>query len=215
MVHAHAALPRFGLDPKRIAATSAVIALHVGVLMLLLMPAPVARAPVAEAEDRPYVPDFKELPPPPPPPLLRPIRQQVTPAPIPERVAIEEPPVEPVDSTVGALDVALPDAPTTPDSFQVEPAGTGFLQLATLAAPPPVYPRPAIQRRLAGTVTLRIHVDAGGQPIEVMVERSSGHAILDEAALKTVRKRWRFVPATRDGQAIEGWALVPVEFVLQ
>ena len=64
-------------------------------------------------------------------------------------------------------------------------------------------------------MTLRIHVDAGGQPIEVMVERSSGHAILDEAALKTVRKRWRFVPATRDGQAIEGWALVPVEFVLQ
>ena len=215
MVHAHAALPRFPLDAKRIAATSAVIALHVGVLMLLMMPAQVPRAPVAEEEDRPYVPDFKKLPPPPPPPTVQPIRHPVTPQPIREQVAIVEPPVEPVDSTVGALDVPLPDETTAPDSFQVEPAGTGFLQLAALASPPPVYPRTAIQRRLAGTVTLRIHVDAGGLPLEVMVEQSSGHAILDEAAVKTVQKRWRFVPATRDGQAIEGWALVPVVFVLQ
>jgi protein TonB len=215
MVHAHAALPRLPLDAKRIAATSAVIALHAAVLMLLMMPAQIARPPLVQEEDRPYVPDFKTLPPPPPPPTVQPIREQVTPQPIREQVAIVDPPVEPVDSTVGALDVAMPDVDIAPDNFAAEAAGTSFLQLATLVAPPPLYPRAAIQRRLAGTVTLRIHVDADGLPLEVSVENSSGHAILDEAAITTVQKRWRFVPATRGGQPVEGWALVPVVFVLQ
>ena len=58
-------------------------------------------------------------------------------------------------------------------------------------------------------------VNIRGMPTEVTVEHSSGHEILDEAAVRTVQKRWRFVPATRNGQPIEGWALVPVNFVLQ
>jgi len=216
MVHAHAALPRFPLDAKRIVATSAVIALHVAVLMLLMMPAQVARTPVDDTEDTVVVPDIKRvIPPPPPPQQLRPLREQVTPQPVREHIAIVEPPVEPVDDTVGALDIAIPDVPVAPDSFQAQPAETGFLQLATLVAPPPVYPRPAITRHLTGSVMLRIHVDAAGMPTEVTVEHSSGHEILDEAAVRTVQKRWRFVPATRNGQPIEGWALVPVNFVLQ
>jgi protein TonB len=139
----------------------------------------------------------------------------VTPQPVREQVAIVEPPVESVDQSPSPMDIPVPDVPVAPDDYQVAPAGAGFLQLATLVAPAPQYPRAALQRRLAGTVKLRIHVDASGMPTEVLVERSSGHAILDEAAVKTVQKRWRFVPATRDGQPVEGWALVPVEFVLQ
>jgi protein TonB len=42
----------------------------------------------------------------------------------------------------------------------------------------------AVQRGIEGTVMLRIHVDAGGKPIEVSIEKSSGSRILDEAALK-------------------------------
>jgi hypothetical protein len=29
-----------------------------------------------------------------------------------------------------------------------------------------------------------------------------------------VQARWRFVPATSNGSAVEAWALVPIEFVL-
>ena len=216
MVHAHAALPRLPLDAKRIAATSAVIALHVGVLMLLMMPAQLTRSVDVEEEDRPYVPDFVNIPPPPPPPpppeaqQQRTLTQQPTQAPI----ASVEPPVESVDQSVGAMDFQVPVVAAAPNTFETEPAGAGFLQLATLVAPAPAYPRPALTRRLSGTVTLRIHVDAGGLPIEVLVEHSSGHAILDETAMKSVQKRWRFVPATRDGQPIEGWALVSIDFVL-
>jgi protein TonB len=213
MVHAHAALPRLPLDPKRIAATSAVIALHVGVLMMLLMPVQLTRTVDVPEEDHPYVPDFKKLEDPPKPPVL-PVRTPVTPQPVRQQVASVDPPVESVDQTVGTMDFQTPEVPVAPDSYQVEPAGSGFLQLATLVAPAPSYPRPALVRHLAGTVKLRIHVDASGLPTEVLVEQSSGHAILDETAVKTVLKRWRFVPATRDGQPVEGWALVPITFVL-
>jgi protein TonB len=213
MVHAHAALPRLPLDAKRIAATSAVIALHVGVLMMLMMPAQLTRSVDVTDEDQPYVPDFKKIVDPPKPPV-QPVRTPVTTQPIRQPIATVDPPVEPVDQSTGTMDIAMPDVPEAPNTFETEPAGAGFLQLATLVAPPPAYPRPALARRLSGTVTLRIHVDAGGLPIEVLVERSSGHAILDETAMKSVQKRWRFVPATRDGQPIEGWALVAIDFVL-
>jgi protein TonB len=215
MVHAHAALPRLPLDAKRIAATSAVIALHAGVLMMLMMPVQLTRTVDLEEEDRPYVPDFVRMPPPPPPPPpAQQVRAQVTPQPVHVPVASVDPPVESADQSVGAMDFQVQESPLAPDSYQVEPAGTGFLQLATLVAPAPSYPRAAITRRLAGTVTLRIHVDAGGLPTEVLVEQSSGHALLDDTAVKTVLKRWRFVPATRDGQPVEGWAMVPISFVL-
>jgi protein TonB len=215
MVHAHAALPRIPLDPKRIAATSAVIALHVGVLMLLMMPAQVSRPEAPDSTFTPPDPRRIIVPTVLPPERLekpKPIAQVV---PAQKPVAIEQPQVESVDQTVGALDTQAVDVAPDSGDVQIEPAGTGFLQLTALLAPPPVYPRMAIQRHLTGTVTLRIHVDANGLPTEVMVENTSGHAMLDEAAMKVVQKRWRFVPATRNGQPVEGWALVPVVFVLQ
>ncbi|MGH8475705.1 MAG: energy transducer TonB, partial [Methylococcales bacterium] len=43
---------------------------------------------------------------------------------------------------------------------------------------------------------------------------SSGHEVLDEAALNAVR-RWRFVPAKRAGVAQASWATVPIEFELR
>ena len=47
----------------------------------------------------------------------------------------------------------------------------------------------------------------------ITVARSSGHALLDRAALSTVR-RWRFRPAQQAGVAVaaEGWVDIP--FVL-
>jgi protein TonB len=62
---------------------------------------------------------------------------------------------------------------------------------------------------------LRVHVDASGRPMEVSIEQSSGSRLLDEAALRHVKARWKFVPAQSNGQAVEAWGLVPIEFVLQ
>jgi protein TonB len=48
----------------------------------------------------------------------------------------------------------------------------------------------------------------------VELERSSGSTHLDTAALETV-KGWRFNPARRGTEAVEGWVLVPIVFRLE
>ncbi|WP_203072066.1 energy transducer TonB [Falsiroseomonas ponticola] len=79
---------------------------------------------------------------------------------------------------------------------------------------PPAYPARAIELDLAGTVVVRALLDPSGDPTETLVLRSSGHAILDSAALAAVR-RWAFEPASRDGQRIAAWVEVPVHFRLR
>ncbi|RPH46639.1 MAG: energy transducer TonB [Burkholderiales bacterium] len=55
-----------------------------------------------------------------------------------------------------------------------------------------------------GEVRLDVHVGADGAVIDVQVRASSGSPALDRAAIDTVR-RWRFRPATVDGQAVAEW----------
>jgi protein TonB len=60
-------------------------------------------------------------------------------------------------------------------------------------------------------VLLRVLVSAGGDALRVEVDQRSGFSRLDDAALRAVRK-WRFTPAKRGSEAVEGWALVPILF---
>lgn len=84
---------------------------------------------------------------------------------------------------------------------------------AYLQNPPPVYPSSARKSGFQGKVMLAVNVGVGGTAREVIVASSSGHSLLDEAALDAVR-RWRFVPAKRGTEIIEAKVLVPVEFKL-
>ena len=216
MEHVHAALPHLRIDAKRVAATSGVIALHVGVLMMLMMPPPMA-APQAD-ETVVVLPDWqpRRLPPPPPPPP-KPV-DKAKPQPVdarPVQKPVAEEFVESVDQTPGPMDIAPPDVPEIANSFDTGPATSVFVQLVPDVSPAPPYPRLAMTRRIQGKVVLRINVDASGRPIQVSVESSSGSSILDEAAMKFVKARWHFVPAQQDGRAIEAWALLPIDFVLQ
>lgn len=79
--------------------------------------------------------------------------------------------------------------------------------------PRPGYPAVAIRRGYEGTVVLRVRVLADGSPAEVTVFRSSGHRILDKAAVKAVR-RWKFVPAQRGFRTVASTVKVPIEFRL-
>jgi protein TonB len=65
------------------------------------------------------------------------------------------------------------------------------------AAPP--YPAAALRLGWRGTVHLILAIDASGRVQSANVKRSSGHALLDEAALTAVRT-WRYSPALRAGQ---------------
>ncbi len=70
-------------------------------------------------------------------------------------------------------------------------------------APPP-YPAAARRMGEQGEVRLDVHVGVDGSVIDVQVRVSSGSPALDRSAMDAVR-RWRFRPATVDGQAVSEW----------
>jgi protein TonB len=78
---------------------------------------------------------------------------------------------------------------------------------------PPVYPRIARERGEEGTVLLEVEVLASGHGGAVNVLTSSGHAVLDEAAVRAVRG-WVFRPARRWDQPVAFWVEIPITFRL-
>ncbi len=79
---------------------------------------------------------------------------------------------------------------------------------------PPPYPRIARRRGYEGVVILSVEVRNDGTVGNITVRESSGHSILDKAALKTV-KRWKFRPGTQWGVPITMTVDVPVRFMLK
>ena len=77
--------------------------------------------------------------------------------------------------------------------------------------PPPTYPPLAKRRGLTGSVVLKVLVGREGVAKELAVRSSSGHAVLDQAALATV-SGWRFSPARRGEVSVESWVDVPIRF---
>jgi protein TonB len=80
--------------------------------------------------------------------------------------------------------------------------------------PKPPYPMLARRMGVQGVVVLRVHVRSDGSVAEAELARSSVSQLLDDSALKTVRERWRFLPARLDGAPVESWVEVPIRFVL-
>jgi periplasmic protein TonB len=66
---------------------------------------------------------------------------------------------------------------------------------------PPLFPREAELRGEHGAVIVVIHVSDTGQAVAADIADSSGHAILDQAAVDAVLK-WHFRPALKDGKAV-------------
>lgn len=85
---------------------------------------------------------------------------------------------------------------------------------AYLNNPPPQYPMVARRNGLQGRVLLSVEVLADGACGQISIQKSSGYAMLDNAALQTV-KSWRFVPARQAGHAVDKWFMIPVQFSLK
>jgi protein TonB len=79
---------------------------------------------------------------------------------------------------------------------------------------PPEYPVAARRLGLQGRVVLRVHVGVDGAALSVEVEESSGHAVLDEAAVAAVRG-WTFEPAREGECPVESFVSVPIRFRLR
>jgi protein TonB len=178
---------------------------------------PVPRVEKAEATPagRPTKPDDAGEPvPAPAPPQQQEAAATAPPAEPATEKTDEAKPREARQETPPLADTAAPPAKQRPAlSFNLD--GTDSLSNAEVigqrvipASPddrfrnrPPVFPREAELRGEHGAVIVVIHVSETGQAVAADVARSSGHALLDQAAVDAVLK-WRFRPALKDGKAI-------------
>ncbi len=78
---------------------------------------------------------------------------------------------------------------------------------------PPSYPRRALDLGQQGVVTLAALIEPNGRPGMLKIEQSSGHRLLDKAALAAVKK-WEFEPLVQNGQKTSSWVQVPVRFII-
>ncbi|MAZ71024.1 MAG: hypothetical protein CMK45_10680 [Porticoccus sp.] len=79
---------------------------------------------------------------------------------------------------------------------------------------PPNYPTVARKRGQQGTVWLDIWLDDEGEQRQLSVSKSSGIAVLDEAALQAVAS-WEFMPYRINGKSAASRVRVPVQFALK
>jgi len=122
----------------------------------------------------------------------------------------------PEPSTTGVVTEApvavapIVSAPPAPESLPVTaPIGrAGYLN-----NPAPDYPAMATRQGWQGTVVLRVRVLSDGKVEAVEIKQSSGRKILDDEAIRTVKK-WLFTPSKRGDTPVDGWATVPIEFLL-
>ncbi len=129
------------------------------------------------------------------------------------------PPVAPLTSPPPTPVIAPPAAPVpepTPPAPKPVPAPMPIAHLPTLqAAVPLAQPHPEIPEDLRGSElnsifegVFTIHTDGTAT---VKTVSGTGNSTLDALALDAAR-RWKFRPATRDGEPVESYLRLKVEF---
>lgn len=166
----------------------------------------------------PAAPEPKPVPKPMPKPEPKPVPKPLV---KPELVT---PPVQPAPETMPEAAPETPSPPTTaaPSSEPPQPVAASPVlpdrdpdyQAAYLKNPPPAYPMAARRMGWQGRVVLDVEVLASGLPGQVRLHQSSGHDVLDNAAIRAV-SAWRFVAARQGGQAVTKRFLVPIPFILK
>ncbi|MBI4938878.1 MAG: energy transducer TonB [Nitrosomonadales bacterium] len=202
-----------------------VAALHIAAFFAWLSlppgtPAPAREMTVSVTIAPATVPEVIPAPPPPKPkpePLIRKVIPEPRPAPAepvaqPVEMPVEQPsaPAPVIAETpppVAAAPVAAPPPP--PPIPDVEPD----YKASYLNNPRPPYPFAARRMGLQGKVILNVEVLAEGLCGQINVHQSSGHEMLDNAAMQTV-KTWKFAPARQAGHAVTKWFKIPIQFAL-
>ena len=124
-------------------------------------------------------------------------------APTPKKqIAAKVPPQKTPPQTVGA------------SRDQGQEAATILHEARYRQQTPPLYPRRALDLGQQGTAILHVEVNHDGFTRTLKVAQSSGHRLLDRAALAAVRK-WEFEPTQMNGERITSWVRVPVSFIIQ
>ncbi len=181
---------------------------------------------IAPPQPLPVVQVSLLAPPVPPEPRVVPLQQppkvERQPKPVVEKAVAAPTPVAVMQPVAehAVQQAPMPAAPPSPPALAPSPPAAEpameppRYHAAYLSNPPPAYPMAARRRGIEGTVLVRAEISAGGECQRVELKKTSGHEMLDNAALEAV-KTWRFVPAKRGGQAVVAWVEVPITFKLE
>ncbi|MBI1262141.1 MAG: TonB family protein [Rhizobiales bacterium] len=138
----------------------------------------------------------------PPPPEIVPVKKAFIP---PPEVKIAKPAEAPPPKAIQAVQTEKKAPPPPPQMAQPDPSAGNRK---------PSYPSASRRMQEEGTVMLMLLVGPDGAVSEAKVAKSSGYDRLDEAAVKTALRYWRFKPLMRNGQAIASWFKFAVTFRL-
>jgi protein TonB len=201
-------------------------ALHLGAGWALLQ-VPAVRQAVLEtapmmvellAPPTPALPPPKPVTAPPLQPRPAPVLAAPSPVPLPAEATTAPPPpttpapapAEPVSEATPVAVVAAPATPAPPPARKLLAATA----VRYLVQPPVEVPLASRRAGESGVVWLRVVVDVRGLPAQLRVQRTSGHARLDEQALWAMRQA-RFQPHTENGSAIEVEVIAPIDYPLE
>jgi protein TonB len=152
-----------------------------------------------------------------PPPTTKPKPIAVVPvAPWrPTHTATEPPLVSKTGEPIAAIDNGVQpgdstDGQTTDIAQTVVPPRTDSRYPLTQ----PAYPSASRRMGEEGTVELKLYITIDGRVGEARIERSSGFARLDEAALRKALRSWRLLPARVNDVPVPGWHHIAVTFHL-
>lgn len=127
----------------------------------------------------------------------------------PEEVVIEtfveaQPPEE----------IILDDAASFVESEAQAGVHAPKVEASLIKNPAPRYPEAARAAGQEGSVKLKVSIGKRGDVEAVEILKSSSFQLLDDRAIETVKKKWRFLPATQAGEAIASELVLVVHFCL-
>ena len=131
-------------------------------------------------------------------------------------VPIPEPNLPPVVIEPDVITELPPDVigpPPTGETFQ-GPVMVGVRPDARYPLTQPVYPAQLIREGKTGSADVEVYVLPTGRVGEARIVRSSGFEELDRSTLAEAKRKWRLLPATRDGVPIAQWHRLRVTFKL-
>lgn len=79
----------------------------------------------------------------------------------------------------------------------------------------PAYPPSDIRAGREGTAEIEVYVLPDGRVGDARIVKSAGSATLDQSAIDEAKRRWRLLPAMRDGEPYAQWHRLKVTFNLR
>ncbi|MDC3091634.1 energy transducer TonB [Rickettsiales bacterium] len=86
-------------------------------------------------------------------------------------------------------------------------------KVGSINNPHPPYPLIARKKGWQGNLTVNVLVNKNGLVDKINIKKSSGHKLLDEISIKTIKK-WYFIPARSGTTNIKDQLIIPVRFIL-